>query len=48
MAQLCRACETWDVDAARRWWEMHLQELTGPLTLTEAGDDARQSRLAIH
>jgi tRNA A-37 threonylcarbamoyl transferase component Bud32 len=35
IAQRCGAAEIWDNDAARRWWEMHLMELTGPLTLTE-------------
>jgi tRNA A-37 threonylcarbamoyl transferase component Bud32 len=35
MAQRCGAADIWDNDAARRWWEMHLMELTGPLTLTE-------------
>jgi len=35
MARECRSCESWDRDRARRWWELHLLELTGPLTLSE-------------
>src|SRR4029453_15729882 len=29
------SCQGWDGDAAKHWWETHLLELTGPLTLTE-------------
>ena len=35
MARECRSCESWNGERARRWWEMHLLELTGPLTLSE-------------
>jgi tRNA A-37 threonylcarbamoyl transferase component Bud32 len=35
MAQDCRTCESWSQSAARAWWQTHLPELTGPLTLTE-------------
>jgi eukaryotic-like serine/threonine-protein kinase len=31
----CNTCEGWTQDAARAWWEMHLPDLTGPLTLRE-------------
>jgi eukaryotic-like serine/threonine-protein kinase len=31
MLRRCRSCNTWDTDAARGWWEKHLQDLTGPL-----------------
>jgi eukaryotic-like serine/threonine-protein kinase len=34
MAHQC-ACEGWNGDAAKHWWETHLLELTGPLTLNE-------------
>jgi serine/threonine-protein kinase len=30
----CRSCDTWNQELARAWWETHLPELTGPLTLT--------------
>ena len=33
MACGCRTCETWDAERARSWWETHLPDLTGPLTL---------------
>ena len=35
MAQEC-ACGGWDQRAARAWWERHLPELTGPLSIHEA------------
>jgi serine/threonine-protein kinase len=35
MAEHCRSC-AWDREAAKHWWEMHLQELSGPLTLTDS------------
>jgi serine/threonine-protein kinase len=31
----CQHCFTWEQPEAKRWWEMHLPEFTGPLTLTE-------------
>ncbi|HSK10959.1 MAG TPA: serine/threonine-protein kinase [Vicinamibacterales bacterium] len=33
MARECRACDAWDNDVAREWWELHLSELTQTLTL---------------
>ena len=36
LACACRACEGWTEERARTWWEMHMRELTGPLTMTEA------------
>jgi serine/threonine-protein kinase len=35
LLQECRSGETWNNDKARKWWEMHLAELTGPLDLNE-------------
>jgi len=29
----CRACEGWSQERARRWWEIHMREFTGPLTI---------------
>ena len=43
MATNCRACEGWNNEAARGWWEMHLPELTGPIPIpatTAAGQPA--------
>jgi len=36
MALDCRTCEQWSSERARTWWEQHLLELTGPLTLQES------------
>lgn len=33
MACGCMSCETWNGERARSWWETHLPDLTGPLTL---------------
>jgi eukaryotic-like serine/threonine-protein kinase len=33
MAARCRACDDWTTDRAQRWWESHLPELSGPLTV---------------
>lgn len=33
MACGCRSCEGWNQDLAARWWQVHVPELTGPLTL---------------
>ena len=37
MAKGCTVCGNWDNAEARRWWEAHLPELSGPLTL-ETGE----------
>jgi serine/threonine-protein kinase len=36
MALGCRTCETWDQGRARTWWQTHLPDLTGPLTIADA------------
>jgi serine/threonine protein kinase len=33
MAVGCTTCETWTQVSARNWWQTHLPDLTGPLTL---------------
>ena len=39
----------WATDDAKLWWEQHLPEFTGPLTLTGAtADVAAPNALAIH
>jgi serine/threonine-protein kinase len=35
MAYNCRSCEGWSAELARRWWEVHLPEFTGPLPQAE-------------
>jgi eukaryotic-like serine/threonine-protein kinase len=48
MLRRCCSAETWDNDAARVWWEKHLLDLTGPLTM-EAGAPATIDRtLVVH
>jgi hypothetical protein len=42
----CTACETWNQDTARGWWETYLPELTGPLSLSEHPPDAAGRVLA--
>jgi eukaryotic-like serine/threonine-protein kinase len=45
----CRTCEGWTQTAAKSWWEMHLAELTGPLTLGDDGPrPAAASTAAVH
>src|SRR3954454_1695678 len=36
MVEACGAAAGWNNDSARAWWETHLLELTGPLTLSAA------------
>ena len=45
MAVDCRTCETWSQASARTWWQTHLPDLTGPLTLADA--DVESSARAI-
>jgi serine/threonine-protein kinase len=42
MLDRCRSTETWDRGRASAWWEQHLPELTGPLSITtdQAGGKA--------
>jgi serine/threonine-protein kinase len=35
MASNCRACEGWSREHAHHWWEAHLPEFTGPLSVPE-------------
>jgi serine/threonine-protein kinase len=46
LACRCQSCEAWDNDAARAWWELHLPELTGPLTLSDPASRAAGSTVA--
>jgi serine/threonine-protein kinase len=47
MAHQC-SCEGWNGDAAKHWWETHLLELTGPLTLIEDAPHLPTIPAAIH
>jgi eukaryotic-like serine/threonine-protein kinase len=46
MAQGCRVCEGWDFGSAKRWWETHLPELTGPLSLEQPIAEPEQPAVA--
>jgi serine/threonine-protein kinase len=35
LACRCQSCDTWDQELARHWWQTHLPEFTGPLTVEE-------------
>ena len=48
MLRRCRTAETWDNDAARGWWEKHLQDLTGPLTANDASPQTMNPTLVAH
>jgi serine/threonine-protein kinase len=48
MACHCTTGGGWDNAMARQWWETHLMELTGPLTLTDPGTDAVTRPIAVH
>jgi serine/threonine-protein kinase len=46
MACDCRTTTAWNQQLARAWWETHLPELTGPLTLDEVADAESDERRA--
>jgi serine/threonine protein kinase len=48
LLQMVRSCVTdaWDVDAAKRWWEMHLPELSGALDRDAPTSSAATRRVA--
>jgi serine/threonine-protein kinase len=46
LVRRCRSCDTWNSDTAKTWWEVHLPELTEPVTLAEPGARAIEA-LAI-
>jgi serine/threonine-protein kinase len=50
LARMVRQCRTqsWDGDAARGWWETHLLELTGALTVADAPLESTDHALIIH
>lgn len=48
LLRMIPACRTdpWDEDAARRWWEVHLPQLAGPLAADVPGWDAASRSVA--
>ncbi len=47
MASACKSCESWTNAEARSWWERHLPELAGPLTMSAAGTDETARRVVV-
>ena len=47
LAYGCKSCDRWTSDTARTWWEQHLPELTGPLTLGETRSDRGVNTSAV-
>jgi serine/threonine-protein kinase len=43
----CMSCETWNQARAKAWWEGHLAELTGPLTLGGSESETPTRAVAI-
>jgi serine/threonine-protein kinase len=43
----CRACNGWTDESAKHWWETHLPELTGPLTIGDAQADVPGRTLTL-
>ena len=35
MACSCKTCDSWSSDLAKEWWERHLPEFTGPLSVSD-------------
>ena len=47
IAHNCRTCEGWTQASAKSWWEKHLPDLTGPLTLGDGPRTVAASAAAI-
>ena len=43
-----RSCQSWNQDQARRWWERHLPDLAGPLTLVEPHSETSARTVVVH
>ena len=48
LAHTCHTCEGWTRDTSRLWWEKHLPDLTGPLTVSEPSEEAARAAIALH
>jgi serine/threonine-protein kinase len=47
LACACRSCNAWTHESAKGWWETHLPELTGPLTIGDAHAEASSRALTV-
>jgi serine/threonine-protein kinase len=45
IASCCHSCDGWTQDHARAWWETHLAELTGPLSVSPSSPALANARL---
>jgi serine/threonine-protein kinase len=43
LACACTSCETWNQSRARRWWQVHLPDLSGPLPLDDVAGEGVSS-----
>jgi serine/threonine-protein kinase len=48
MATRCRAEEAWDQELARKWWQVHLPQFTGSLTLSDPVAELGGAAVATH
>jgi serine/threonine-protein kinase len=48
MTYSCKSGDCWSSDLAKTWWDKHLPELTGPLSLAGSKADVRDSIPALH
>jgi serine/threonine-protein kinase len=37
------SCASWSLESSQHWWEQHLPDLTGPLTLTDVRQEAAET-----
>ncbi len=44
----CTSCETWNQSRARRWWQVHLPDLSGPLPLEDVAGEGVSSQFLQH
>ncbi len=43
----CTSCETWSQEAASLWWQTHLPDLTGPLSVEDLASDPNRETAAM-
>jgi serine/threonine-protein kinase len=43
----CKTCERWTNESAQGWWQIHLPDLTGPLTIDDAVPGRARSSVAV-
>jgi serine/threonine-protein kinase len=43
----CHSCDGWNQDMAQRWWQVHLPEFTGPLTVGQPAQEVATTPLGV-